>query len=211
MRVASLTTAVVAVMGAAAAPASAGAIFDLGPVDYMSVRGSDDGLGQGVGVATSAEIQGFSFFGNLPNGADVTFMIWDGANSTLLFSQTDTFAASSDGGWFGTAPLDFNLVAGNTYWFGVIADDAINVGYLYPAVSYSANGLTAIETGNSNYDTFANPAFAGLGTVEIGLQINGVPEASTWAMLVAGFAGLGCAARGRSRTASTVRPGGARS
>lgn len=195
----------------AAAPAGAGVLFALGPTDYMSVRGGDDGLGQGVSVATATEIHGFSVYGELPDGADVTFMIWDGANSALLFSQTDAFAASSNAGWFGTSRMDFNLVAGNTYWFGVIADNTIDVGYLYPTVSYSANGLTAVETGNSNYDTFADPVFAGLGTVEIGLHLNGVPEASTWAMLLAGFAGLGFAARGVSRAVATVRRGGARS
>jgi hypothetical protein len=87
--------AIAATMAAATVPAHAGVIFDLSPTNGVSNRPSDDGLGQGVSVSTTTTISGFSFFANLPDGGDGKFMIWNGDNSALLFSQTVSIAASN--------------------------------------------------------------------------------------------------------------------
>lgn len=193
--------AIAATMAAACLPAHAGVIFDLSPTNNISPRPSDDGLGQGVDVTTTTTISGFSFFANLPDGGDGKFMIWqptDDGDQTLLFSQTLSIAASSTPSWVSTTGnIDFTLDAGNTYYFGFIGDNFIDVGFLFPIVPYSANGLSAVETGNSNYNTFAAPTFVGGGGAEVGLQISAAaaPEPSTWVMMGLGFAGLGFAGR----------------
>jgi hypothetical protein len=89
--------AIAATMAAASLPAHASVIFDLSPTNNISPRPSDDGLGQGVSVATTTTISGFSFFANLPDGGEGKFMIWgptDDGDQTLLFSQTTSIAAS---------------------------------------------------------------------------------------------------------------------
>jgi PEP-CTERM motif len=186
-----LTGALAAALSLATLPASAAVIFDLSPTNFTSYRTPDSGPGQGVSVTTSTIINGFSFFAALPNGGDVKFMIWDSTNNTLLFSETDSFAPSNTESWISTTPISFDLVAGDTYWFGVIADNYLNVGYIYPPPSYSTNGLTAIATGNSNYVGFDSPSFAGNAFTSIGLQLSAVPEPTTWAMMLLGFAGFG--------------------
>jgi hypothetical protein len=202
--------AIAATIAAASLPAHAGVIFDLSPTNNISPRPSDDGLGQGVSVATTTTISGFSFFANLPDGGEGKFMIWeptDDGDQTLLFSQTTSIAASDTPSWVSTTGnIDFTLDAGSTYYFGFIGDNFIDVGFLSPIVSYSANGLSAVETGNSNYDSFASPTYAGPGGAEVGLQIStavATPELSTWTMMGLGFAGLGFAGwRAQRKTAA---------
>jgi PEP-CTERM motif len=198
-----------ATMAAASVPAHAGVIFDLSPTNGVSPRPSDDGLGQGVSVSTTTTISGFSFFANLPDGGDGKLMIWEptsDGDQTLLFSQTLSIAASDTASWVSTTgDIDFTLAGGSTYYFGFIGDNFIDVGFLSPIVSYSANGLSAVETGNSNYNTFDAPTYAGPGGAEVGLQISALtaPEPSTWVMMGLGFAGLGFAGwRGQRKTAA---------
>jgi PEP-CTERM motif len=188
--------AIAATMAAACVPAHAGVIFDLSPTNGVSNRPSDDGLGQGVSVSTTTTISGFSFFGNLPDGGDGKFMIWNGDNSALLFSQTVNIAASSTPSWTSTTGnIDFTLDARSDYWFGFIGENFIDVGFLFPIVPYSANGLSALQDPNSNYNSFDTPTFVGGGGAEVGLQISALatPEPSTWVMMGLGFAGLGFA------------------
>jgi hypothetical protein len=198
--------AIAGTMAAATVPAHAGVIFDLSPTNGVSNRPSDDGLGQGVSVSTTTTISGFSFFANLPDGGDGKFMIWNGDNSALLFSQTVNIAASNTPSWTSTTGnIDFTLDAGSTYFFGFIGDNFIDVGFISPVVPSSDNGLSAVETGNSNYNTFAAPTFVGGGGAEVGLQISAVatPEPSTWVMMGLGFAGLGFAGwRAQRKTAA---------
>jgi len=193
-------------MAAACVPAHAGVIFDLSPTNGVSNRPSDDGLGQGVSVSTTTTISGFSFFANLPDGGDGKFMIWNGDNSALLFSQTVNIAASNTPSWTSTTGnIDFTLDAGSTYFFGFIGDNFIDVGFISPVVPSSDNGLSAVETGNSNYNTFAAPTFVGGGGAEVGLQISAVatPEPSTWVMMGLGFAGPGFAGWRAAKNTST--------
>ena len=191
-----LAAAVAATMAVACLPAHAGVIFDLSPTNGISNRPSDDGLGQGLSVLTTTTISGFSFYANLPDGGDGKFMIWEPTNDgdqTLLFSQTVAFTASEAPSWIRTTGnIDFTLDAGSTYYFGFIGNNLIDVGYIFPVVTYAQNGLSAVETGNSNYNTFAAPTYVGGGGAEVGLQISAAatPEPSTWVMMGLGFAGL---------------------
>lgn len=80
------------------------------------------------------------------------------------------------------------------------------MGYISPVVTYADNGLSAVETGNSNYNTFAARTYAGGGGAEVGLQISGLatPEPSTWVMMGLGFAGLGFAGWRAQRKTATL-------
>lgn len=172
--------------------AQAALVFDLSPTNSTTYRSSDYGPGQGVSVSQSTTVTDFAFYANMPSGGDVKFMIWDGTNSSLLFSQTVSSVAASDNqSWLDSGPMSFSLAAGNTYYFGLIADSSIDVGYIYPPVSYSANGLTALTDGNSNYVSFSDPTNSENGAAEIGLQVSAVPLPGAVTMFGAALAGLG--------------------
>jgi len=202
----SLVLALAVLLGATVA--QAGAIFDTGIGDSTTFRDANFGPGQGIVVGTDTTITQFGFYGNAPSGANVKFMIWDGTNSNLLFSQTDAIGASASTSLILSDPLSFDLAAGSTYYFGFIADNLLNVTFSSPSTPISQNGLTAVDTGNSNYQEFDAPSFAGYAAALISLQLVGetgssVPEPGSAALLGLGFVGLLGAAWRRKSAAGT--------
>jgi hypothetical protein len=176
--------------------AMAGVVFDLSPTNNVTFRspGAGSGVGQGVLVgATGITITDMAFYLNMPSGGDLKFMIWDSTDANLLFSSVLSGVGLSEiPSWVSSSPFSFTLQANTEYWFGIIADNNVDVGYISTPIGYSANGLTADTGGNSNYSTFANPTFYNKGGAEIGLQLSGggVPEPGSIFLLGSGVLAL---------------------
>jgi PEP-CTERM motif len=179
---------------ALARPATASPILlDTGLGTDVTGRAAGSGPGQGIAVSVDTQLTDIGFYLDMPNGGTARFMIWDDTNTNLL-SQTDVAVGAGGSPVLTLAHLGspFALNAGSTYFFGVIGDNSLDVSFIFPTVSLSQNGLSLIQTGNSNYSTFATPSFAGFGGAEIALQLDGaqagtVPEPGSLALVVTGL------------------------
>lgn len=184
-------------------PALASTLLDMGPPNNTTYR-STDGPGQLVNVSTNTTLTNIGFYSASPNGGDLKYMIWDGTNSTLLFSIVGAGPVTSTPTLTFSPDFVFNLLAGSSYYFGIISDAAANYGYTYPPITVSQNGLTATGV-NSNYENYASPTFEGdagasINLVLLGSQSGGaVPEPATWMMLILGFGAVGLTVRKAKR------------
>ncbi|MBL8587244.1 MAG: PEP-CTERM sorting domain-containing protein [Methylobacteriaceae bacterium] len=139
---------------------------------------------------------------NRPTGTDI-IALDQGGTRTILFSQAvnDVYLAFTS--WNGNTAVfsqPFSVVAqGCGYWgcgsFAVngSSDGFFGLGEVHGVLKF-AGPVTSLSFGDSSEN------WHGL-TVGIGVA-SGVPEPSTWAMMLIGFAGLGLAARRRRMDAT---------
>jgi hypothetical protein len=188
-------------MPAMSSPVLASTLLDLGAPNFTTTRSANDGPGQHVNVGTNTTLTSIGFYSATPNGGNVKYMIWDGTNSTLLFSIVGTTVTGSSPALTFSPDFTYNLLAGSSYYFGIISDSALDVGIINSgAITLTQNGLTATGV-NSNYTNYASPAFANLAGASINLVLRGtqgaVPEPATWLMMIIGFGAIGMSMRFR--------------
>jgi hypothetical protein len=194
-----LAASAVMVLGVAgASTVSASVIFDLEPSTSTSDRPAGWGPGQSVTAEQNVEIGKFSMYFDTPNGANVDFMIYDVTTAKFVFSSVETIAASSTESWQTVDVGQLTLNAGDTYNFGVIANNSMDIGYIHPRYDYTSGFLKAVSTGNSNYTNYSAPNYDCCAHAEIALQLYNwldLPEPSTWAIMMTGIFGVGGAMR----------------
>jgi len=175
--------------------ARADLLLDTGTLTMgTSVRAPGDiGFGQGVFVDITSQLTQMAMFLGVPNGGTLKYLIWDGSNTNLLLSDIVSVSPSNAPEWILSDPLSLTLDSGSTYYFGVIQDDAteISAPFFTMSTSMAQNGLTTLNSGNSNYLGFATPVFTAFGGASFPLQLFGtqettgtlVPEPSTLMLL----------------------------
>ena len=139
------------------------------------------------------------------DGSEAEVGLWDAAGN-LLASVSVTNASPTTGAadWsYASFASPITLAAGETYFvgsFGAAADYTFEtagfavdprISFLQDAFVYNPGGL-AFPNDSDGFDRLAGGGFLG-GNVIL------VPEASTWAMMLLGFAGLGALAYRASR------------
>jgi hypothetical protein len=196
MRMLSKLFFALALLSTAASGAHAALLFDDGTGNFTSFRTASNppsGAGLGIAVSTTTSLTNIGADIAMPSGGNVEFMIWDATNSTLLLTSASEAMGSSSTPAYVTSPnFNFTLNAGQTYYFGVIGDNDININFWVPPQSFDQNGLSALLVGNSNYTNFASPLFTGIGGGEMALQLFGtqnVPEPITLSLFGTGLAG----------------------
>ena len=167
-------------------------VFDLSPANAFTSRGPGNGAGQGVSVQTTQTITDMEFYLDMPNGGDLKFFIYNEANDDLQFLNTVNNIAPIQNPTWVSSTVNYTVEAGKTYYFGVISDANVDIGYIYPPVPYSSNGLTALTSGNSNYTGYGVPVFSGFGGAQIALRLSetAVPEPGSLVLLGTGALGL---------------------
>ena len=167
-------------------------LFDTGPGNTTTSRpqgGAFNGVGTPVTVSTTTNLTNIAMDIMMPNGGNITYMIWDSSDTTLLFSETQALAPTGSLSFVLSTAFSFALVAGQTYNFGVISDATTNGAFTISDFSTSAtftqNGLSSICC-NTNYNNFASPTPNGGGGATIALDLYGTqasaPEPGTFAM-----------------------------
>ena len=183
---------------AISSPLLADTLLDTGAPNSTTERQAGSGPGQLVTVGTATTLTNIGFYSATPAGGNVKYMIWDGTNSSLLFSIVGTTVTGSTPTLTYSPNFTFNLLAGSSYYFGIISDSFVNVGFTFPAITVSQSGLTATGV-NSNYANFASPTFVGTAGATINLVLLGtqgaVPEPATWMMMIIGFGAIGWSVR----------------
>lgn len=203
-----------------------GGDFDPGNGNANGLANENDGIVNGAATYDNFTVSGGAwhvtslFTNDLVSGLNITSANWEirsgvsqGNGGTLLFSGSAKPVVTATGrNGFGmtelnvAVPVSFDLTSG-TYWLSVqpVSSDA--------GRSFESNtfGINAIGLHTANQDYF-NSSFFGanftnannegvfstfssgvIGTVGAG----GVPEPSTWALMLVGFGGLGASLRMR--------------
>ncbi|HEY0779539.1 MAG TPA: PEP-CTERM sorting domain-containing protein [Gemmatirosa sp.] len=190
----------VSVLGAGTASAQ---LLNTGVGSFTSSNAAGEGLGEGVDVSTATTLSQIGFYLGLPNaGTSVKYLIYDVTANALVYSETKVFAAvAADNTLELSDPFSYALLPGRTYYFGVVANSALDVSYNYVAgTPLSANGLT-LNDPNILFSDFGAPttdlstAGSSIALQLYGAQASTVPEPGSLLLLSFGLTGAGVVAR----------------
>jgi len=120
-------------------------------------------------------------------GAKFTIALYSDNNNHVGDAISSVTAIFSGNGWNGASALNWNLDAG-TYWIGIEENNGENFLAVQNVVSPLAKTAYA---DSGNYATSAN-------AIQFALRVDAVPEADTYAMLLAGLGIMGLVARRRN-------------
>lgn len=146
-------------------------------------------------LSTSATITGLNLVTYTPGGiyeglGGFTFEVYNSTHSTILFSMPTTPGSVSVVATTGSQDAEItasisalNLSAG-TYWAGFVAQNLALA--ILPGGNDSAFLTSSPHTGGPVSVTYAGDT----GYQLLG-EVSAVPEPSTWAMMILGFAGIG--------------------
>ena len=205
----------------AVAVALASAI-SIAPAQAATTVNFDQGTTTGTYASQGLVINGFTILSNTFGGAVNTpsapnYANADATGSTLSFIDPTTgltttsngfgltvIGLNSGGGFYNGATLSFFGSAGNL--LGTQTFAPVGPSEDRDAISYS-NSFAGIAS--INFALIQNPSGPGLfGIDDVTFTPNAVaavPEATTWAMMLAGFGMIGFAVRRRSSVKTTVR------
>lgn len=192
-----------AVLAGFAVPASAATIVDTGigrsggrPVDARTTL-----LGQ-FSLTGATRIEGIETYGRVVTSGSALYSIYSSVNNApgaLLYSASTMLSSSNVLGYSGIGGLAFDLLAG-TYFVGFGQGNSAFTAY----VRQNAPNPLGIE------GSFKPKGYVATNDVNLSWRLTGqaitggVPEPTTWAMMLGGIALVGGAARYR-RGKRTVR------
>jgi hypothetical protein len=203
--------ATVAALGAtlALSSASAQAAVTVPGVDFTSpgsVVSSNSvwTLGYQFTANAGATVTGLATWDSWNTAGSVEVGLWNASGNLITqASVSNTSATIGSADWSYTAISPVALTAGDTYYVGSYGTAA---GYTWGTSGFTVDSRINFVQDSWNYGAYGLPnqtdnlqGFFG-GNVVLG----GVPEASTWAMMLLGFASLGFAGYRASRKSAAL-------
>ncbi|HEY3300703.1 MAG TPA: PEP-CTERM sorting domain-containing protein [Methylophilaceae bacterium] len=125
---------------------------------------------------------------NTAVGAKFTIALYSDNNNQVGDAISSTTATYTGDGWNGAFALNWNVDAG-TYWIGIEGYNGGNYIATQKVSSPLANTAYADLTDLGSYTNYP---------IAFGLRVDAVPEADTYAMLLAGLGIMGVVARRRN-------------
>jgi hypothetical protein len=177
-----------------AGAAQAATLIDTGTptgVGYPGIVDSNDFLAVQFTATDAWRIDGVAAYLTGSGGDHFALALYQDAVThvpgDLVASTTVSFAAD---GWNGASALGWQLTSGSSYWLGV---ESVDGSFIAPVGGLTMPGATAFSDGSHQG---AYQPYAG---IQFGLQVTGaVPEPASIALLLAGLALVGAAARPRA-------------
>lgn len=162
-----------------------------------------------VSLASNVDLSGSPFTVNIGKEASYTFSYMAGSYSPVSIAMSGTGEVYGNGFFSpnGPDPLQIDVVVPDQLSLGEFfkqtgsAPIPYSIALVDVALRFSTRGRTYFgyaQVGGSFLTQFAYNDTPG-GSISTGQAPTAVPEPTAWAMLIAGFGGIGAAMRGRRR------------